>query len=47
MGGEKRGIIITRDINTLQEDMNNNKFDKEILNKFIISAISKAETIIF
>lgn len=46
-GGKKRGIIITRDINTLQEDMNKNKFDKEILNAFILSSIIKAETTIF
>lgn len=46
-GGKKRGIIITRDINTLQEDKDKNKFDKEILNKFITLAISQAETIIF
>ena len=42
-GVKKRGIIITRDINTLQEDINKNKFDKDILNKFITDAIVEAD----
>jgi len=36
-GGKKRGII-----NTLQENINTNKFDKETLNKFITDSIVKA-----
>jgi len=42
-GGKKKGIIITRDINSLQEDINKNNFNKETLNKFILDVIVEAE----
>lgn len=44
-GGKKRGIIITRDINTLQEDKDN-KFNKINLNNFILGAITEADKIL-
>ena len=46
VGVKKRGIIITRDINTLQEDINKNSFNKETLNKFIIDSIFEADKIL-
>lgn len=45
-GGKKRGIIVTRDINTLQEDKDKNKFDKTNLNEFILDAITEADKIL-
>ena len=45
-GIQKTGVIITRDINTLAEDIKNNSFSKEILNNFILEAISLADKIL-
>jgi hypothetical protein len=42
-GLKKEGIVITRDINSLQEDINKNEFDKETLKKFVTSATAEAE----
>jgi len=46
-GITRKGIIITRDINTRAEDLNINKFEKDNLRNFIFSALSKAEAAIF
>lgn len=45
-GVQKTGVIITRDINTLAEDIKNNSFSKEVLNDFILKAISLADKIL-
>lgn len=45
-GVQKNGVIITRDINTLAENIKTNSFSKEDLNKFIIEAISLADKIL-
>lgn len=42
-GSKKEGVVITRDINSLQEDINKNEFDKQTFSKFVSSATSEAE----
>ena len=42
-GSKKEGVVITRDINSLQEDTNKNEFNKETLKKFVLSAIAEAD----
>lgn len=42
-GLKKEGIVITRDINSLQEDVSKNEFNKETLKKFVLSATAEAE----
>ncbi len=42
-GLKKEGIVITRDINSLQEDVNKNEFNKETLKEFVLSATTEAE----
>jgi hypothetical protein len=44
---EKNGIIITRDINSLREDIGKNNFDKDSFKEFVIEAIKKSnETLV-
>lgn len=41
-GLRKEGVVITRDINSLQEDMSKNEFDKVALSKFVSDSIDEA-----
>lgn len=45
-GNKKSGVVITRDINSLQEELGKNKFDKRILSKFINDAKAIADKFI-
>lgn len=42
-GSRKEGVVITRDINSLQEDISKNEFDKDLLMKFVSDSITEAE----
>lgn len=45
-GIEKKGVIITRDINTHAEDLKKNSFTKETLNSFISEAVLLADKVL-
>lgn len=42
-GSKKEGVVITRDINSLQEDINKNEFNKEILKNFVLGSTAEAD----
>ena len=42
-GSKKEGVVITRDINSLQEDINKNEFNKETLKNFVLGATAEAD----
>ena len=42
-GLKKEGVVITRDMNSLQEDINKNEFGKEALKNFVLVATTEAE----
>ena len=42
-GSKKEGVVITRDINSLQEDINKNEFNKETLKNFVLGSTTEAD----
>ncbi|MDO8657612.1 MAG: hypothetical protein Q7K55_02635 [Candidatus Levybacteria bacterium] len=42
-GSKKEGVVVTRDINSLQEDINKNEFNKETFKKFVLAATAEAD----
>jgi hypothetical protein len=45
-GIQKSGVIITRDVNTLAEDIKQHSFSKDAMSNFIVEAISLADKIL-